>query len=448
MTAQNESVICVLVGKAKRQGAGLWVEAGHKTSHEVLDIVSESTKTVTPKMRVKSIQAISAPVAMKQSGVSGSVTENILFFWRGSWPSQAKPMPRPNHGGTTWDDAWTKPMTAIGAVLQVPYVIKSIVMEAPWLAMARAAGASAGEELGEEDAAMEEQDAGNHVVEQKAQAKSKKDKKQNAKKGTKQDKKKGKDKEQGKEKKDNKGDKDEGKGKKDKKDGKDSTPKSKSKGKNKPKAESKKKKKTKSNPKSRQADKKEDTLKKFAKCPLPAPAYLEVDPLVHTEEMIKDAEPLFLTDYHKTTWQQVFDEFQSRGGCIWTAANGVVALAGVKNEFPVVVFCMNETHAQIVTHYVEASATILMKQIAWLLSCFEVHPVCLIGGTSRRFAPSGLRGGASPLPGATARRWSRIVGGLRTAALQWRCRRLAAAAPAARDGSRPIATRRVGSQRS
>ena len=75
VTPSNESHICVMVGKSKRQGSGLLVEAGQKMTSEILDLVLEVEREVKAeaKLRVKSIQARSAPVPMKQSGISGSV---------------------------------------------------------------------------------------------------------------------------------------------------------------------------------------------------------------------------------------------------------------------------------------------------------------------------------------------------------------------------------------
>ena len=82
VTLLNESHICIMVGKSKRQGSGLLVEAGHKMTSEILDLVMnvEKDAKVQAKLRVKSIQARSAPLPMKQSGISGSVTETILFL--------------------------------------------------------------------------------------------------------------------------------------------------------------------------------------------------------------------------------------------------------------------------------------------------------------------------------------------------------------------------------
>ena len=166
VSATNESHICIMVGKSKRQGSGLLVEAGQKVTAEILDLVTEVEKEVRPdaKLRVKSIQARSAPIAMKQSGISGSVTETVLYFWRGSWPSK-QPARFRAQGGSTWDDVWFAPMAPVGAVLQVPYVIKSIVMEAPWLSMSAGAGGASpadggdnnGDSDGESNAEMDEE---------------------------------------------------------------------------------------------------------------------------------------------------------------------------------------------------------------------------------------------------------------------------------------------------
>ena len=78
---------------------------------------------------------------------------------------------------------------------------------------------------------------------------------------------------------------------------------------------------------------------------------------VSCDEELKDTEVLFASDYHESTWDNIFFEFRSRGGCLWTTGNGCVCVAGVKSEFPILALTLNETHAQIVTHFVDCCIT-------------------------------------------------------------------------------------------
>ena len=104
-------------------------------------------------------------------------------------------------------------------------------------------------------------------------------------------------------------------------------------------------------------------MKAFQSCPLPPPAYLEVNP-VSCEQELKDLEALFLNDYHESTWDQVFFEFGSRGACVWTTGNGCVAVAGVKSEFPILALTLNDTHAQVVTHFVDCCISMAVREVA------------------------------------------------------------------------------------
>ena len=93
---------------------------------------------------------------------------------------------------------------------------------------------------------------------------------------------------------------------------------------------------------------------------MPKPAYLELNPVSCNEEL-KDTEALFTSDYHESTWDQVFFEFQSHGGCVWTTGNGCVCVAGVKSELPILALTLNETHAQVVTHFVDCHITMAVQ---------------------------------------------------------------------------------------
>ena len=79
---------------------------------------------------------------------------------------------------------------------------------------------------------------------------------------------------------------------------------------------------------------------------------MEVHPKMVSQEQLNDTEPLFFSDYH-----EIFHDFGSRGGCVWTTGNIIVAVASVKSEFPVLALTLNETHSEIATHFVDRLTT-------------------------------------------------------------------------------------------
>ena len=112
ITAENECYAVVLVGRAKRQGAGMWVEAGLAVEQQVMDIWKEKNtnlKTDAGDLRVKKITMCKQSEAIasdlyRLKGIAGSTTETVLFFYRGTWPNKmfSHPRKRSHFGGSTW----------------------------------------------------------------------------------------------------------------------------------------------------------------------------------------------------------------------------------------------------------------------------------------------------------------------------------------------------------
>ena len=353
VTNATESVIGILVGKGKRQGAGLFVEAGCAVIQSVLQVFADNQIKASGKWRVKSItmQVPQGQPGGRIVGISGSMCETVMFFWRGSWPSRMSPRPRPTLGGSTWDDVW-RPADGPAGALEVPYSIKEVIMEEAWasVAAARAARSSSkvadtGSDSAEVDddvvAPMNDDDDGERRdKKQKAKGK-KKPKKETKRKNAKKDSKKHK-KEKNKSKKDAKMDDGTNDGEK-AKGGKKANAKG---GKN---ADAKQKKKSGSRKRSRITD--------INKAPLPTPDYMKVSPQ-DLQESMKSAEPLFHIDYAESVWEGMFREFQSQAALVWTMGNGSPGFAAILREILLLGIAMNDTHLSVVKRYLDARITI------------------------------------------------------------------------------------------
>ena len=46
---------------------------------------------------------------------------------------------------------------------------------------------------------------------------------------------------------------------------------------------------------------------------------------------------------------------------MWTTGNGCVCVAGVKSEFSILALTLNETHARVVTHFVDCRITMAVQ---------------------------------------------------------------------------------------
>ena len=79
VTADNEHYVCVLVGRARRQGSGLLVEAGVSAEQQVLTAFGSQRDK---GWRVKKFQICFAGNFKASRGVSGVSTESMFFFFK------------------------------------------------------------------------------------------------------------------------------------------------------------------------------------------------------------------------------------------------------------------------------------------------------------------------------------------------------------------------------
>ena len=123
VTAENASSICVLVGRARRPGAGLFVEAGHHAAGQVLEVLNDAQGKDDPRWRVKNVTLRRAAPGVRNVGISAGVSETAFFFFRGAWTAKLKAVSRAHLSGTTIDDHWGL-VPDISATFLVPYALQ------------------------------------------------------------------------------------------------------------------------------------------------------------------------------------------------------------------------------------------------------------------------------------------------------------------------------------
>jgi len=149
VTAENKAYVVVFVGRAKRQGAGLCVEAGITAEQRIIDTFKD------PSWRVKRIGMVFEGATLDRcTGVSGVVTQAALFFFKGSWTARIIPERRSFFGGSTWDDCWCGvPVLNREDWAPVPLGLKNEIFEVARSTIAR--GGSEGVQVDEEEALEE-----------------------------------------------------------------------------------------------------------------------------------------------------------------------------------------------------------------------------------------------------------------------------------------------------
>ena len=85
VTAAGESVLAVVLGRCKRGGAGLLVEAGQTLANQVIEVAmksqSEGAGKNMPPWRTKTITfSVAQNQGVQAMGVSGNLVEMIIFF--------------------------------------------------------------------------------------------------------------------------------------------------------------------------------------------------------------------------------------------------------------------------------------------------------------------------------------------------------------------------------
>ena len=296
VTPLNENYVCVLVGRARRQGAGLQVEAGLSAEQQVLQVFGAIKDA---KWRVKTIRMYFADTVSGKKGVCGILSESVYFFYKGSWPSRLTAKVRKMFGGTTWDDTWRDvPAYVRDEFCKIPQSLKDDIFEDIRLDAAPCRSeenANLEEEGGD---VPNEEDAGQS---EKSNTKTRKGRK-------------------GKKKKDKK--------KKNKKDGSKPVDPIPSKH-----AKSTRRRKTEENP--------------LWTTPIELPS----DVAVKGDEHI--SEPLCHLDYHGQVWQAICEEWDAAGAMVWTIGNATCAKAAVRNELPLLAFSLNESHMSVAKYLVD-----------------------------------------------------------------------------------------------
>ena len=140
VTDMNEHHVIVLLGKAKRKGAGLMNEAGAAMVRQITDVFrkfnNDDKGHRNKHWQVKQLSLIMNADAVRrtiftrsQTSCQCSAKEDVLIFYRGHWPSRLSPKPRGTFGGSTADDVWLNvPVLDLTAdVLQVPSEVKSTI---------------------------------------------------------------------------------------------------------------------------------------------------------------------------------------------------------------------------------------------------------------------------------------------------------------------------------
>ena len=87
VTADNEHYVCVLVGRARRQGSGLLGEAGLSAEQQVLQAF---IRQMDANWRVKKAHVCFTGTLKAAKGVCGVVTESLYFLYKGTWPSKCE----------------------------------------------------------------------------------------------------------------------------------------------------------------------------------------------------------------------------------------------------------------------------------------------------------------------------------------------------------------------
>ena len=339
ITPESESYAAVLIGKTSRQGAGIAMELGLSTQMNIVNAMKEKSKGSFRAKAIRMIKKRSGPVSRR--GVAGILSDCLLLFYKGSWPSKMTPKDRVCFGGSTWDDLW-QDVPDCGPMPQcmVPAPLKAIVFDDIWSSRVDAEVAS---ESGS-DADKHEDDGGGQTPHQeKGDNPSKPDGSQPAdKKAKKDDKKKGK---KGGSKKPKKAKKDDKKGKQqDDKKGKQQD-------KTKPVKKEKKKK------GKEESKKNADSAKlKEARVLISAPACqgdIKSDP--------KTDVLLYRNEYDASVYSAVWNEWGARRGVIFTPGNGIAALEAVQREFPLLNLAMNPEHAELLQFFVDCALAMAIQ---------------------------------------------------------------------------------------
>ncbi len=298
VTAENESHAIVFCGRARRQGAGLAVEAGVALEKQILDVFQ---KQEGASWRAKRLCLMTARDGTHSRGAAGVLTESVLILYKGTWPRTLVPAKRVALGGTTWDDVWRDaPPVDVTSLPKIPYQLKSTILQNAW-------PSSGAPEEAEEECDDDDTEGGCKRKLEGEEAEAETPRKKCKSDGTKA-------KEGGKEKKHKKKDK-----KKDKK-GKTRT-----KGKN---------------------DKTEKTKNKQPE-KIPEPKFIQE--ALSTE----DREPLIHQDLPMLVWRQALVEWGAQGQVVFTVGNAGAILAGIHEELPTLALCMNETHVACTAYAVD-----------------------------------------------------------------------------------------------
>ena len=351
ITVENEGYAVVLLGKGKRQGAGVHWESGLTLQISIVTAMKEKSKGT---FRVKQIalnysrSAAKAPTYAR--GVGGVLSEHCFFFYKGSWPRKLPPKAREEFGGTTWDDRWEDvPQRPDLSHCVVPYAVKQMIFDDTWSSRTgEGAGEGDASDSGDEDAPAG--GAGQAAPEAKEPV-------EGAQGGTDNQQK---DKEKDKANKDKQKEKDKGtrataaarKGAKGKKSG----------GKVDKKDDSKKE-------GQREKGKKEGKRGKRKEKPSHAAASAkEARMLIVAPSAIanmpadqKTDEPLFSNEYHGSVYRQSWSEWGAKAAVVFTPGNGIAAQAAVQHEFPVLLLALSVEHAYLLEYFVDTAIAMDMQ---------------------------------------------------------------------------------------
>lgn len=85
--------------------------------------------------RAKRIRLTHPERGTLKRGISGVLTETVYYIWRGNWTMKRAVAEREILGGTTWDDGWQSPATAVlEPFTVVPFEAKEAVFDEIWAA--------------------------------------------------------------------------------------------------------------------------------------------------------------------------------------------------------------------------------------------------------------------------------------------------------------------------
>ena len=345
ITAENEGYAVVLMGRAGRPGAGLLSEVGLSVQVAVVNAMKEKSKgTFRAKQIRLNMRRQTGQTPSYARGVGGSMSENVFFFYKGTWPSKLELDPREHFGGTPWDDMWLDVPLCPGLdEFSVPPEVKKMVFDDLWSAQSTQ---QVEDGLGK-DATDEEDDGAGQAASSQGKKDSKDAKGAKEKKGAKSKKeaKTKKDATDAKGKKDAKDPKGkpgkaDGKDPKDPKDPKGKPGKADDKGaKNKPGQKDAPKKKTGQKSTKKKGAKEATGKKGVHGNMLKESRALIAAPAVFGDEKRdpENEEPLFSNDYHPSVWSACWKEWKATRGVLWTAGNGTAGGAGSPGGVPVVV---------------------------------------------------------------------------------------------------------------